>query len=209
MSLEELRAHVFGGGAVRTGSSAVRMGAGGLSGAGAAKGKRSHKYNAKKVAYDGYEFDSDGEYKRYRVLKLAEIAGLISDIVLQPKYILGIRGPDGSILPAKIKSGGYPNGRKVTWRGDFRYKTKDGQTVIEDYKGKDLYESRLKRAWIECLYDVQIRIVTDANEAVGPAESADQAQDSEKVKSEHGPGVAKLRSDAPQKGRRRSKKAKP
>lgn len=169
MTLEELRAHVFGGGSVRTGSSRVRLGQ--VPG----KAKPDHKYGAKRLAYDGHEFDSKGECERYRVLKLAEKAGLISDIVLQPKYILGICGEDGKTIPAKIKSKGYPKGRKVTWRGDFRYTTKDGITVIEDFKGKDLYESRLKRAWVELLYDVQIEVVTDANAKIGPAEATGQA----------------------------------
>jgi hypothetical protein len=58
--------------------------------------KRS-KYNARKKEIDNVTFDSTREAKVYQQLKLMQAAGEISDLQLQPKYVLqeGFRDPDG------------------------------------------------------------------------------------------------------------------
>ena len=47
-----------------------------------------NKYRNKKVIVDGEEFDSKKEGKRYKELKLLERAGEISNLELQPKFLL-------------------------------------------------------------------------------------------------------------------------
>lgn len=47
-----------------------------------------NKYNNKKVQVDMYVFDSIIESQRYKELKLLERAGEISNLELQPKFLL-------------------------------------------------------------------------------------------------------------------------
>ena len=85
---------------------------------------KSHKYGAKKTTVDGIRFDSKKEAARYRELKFQEHCGLISDLELQPEFVLqdGFRHCGKWIYPIK-------------YRGDFRYKNKFGYTIVEDTKG--------------------------------------------------------------------------
>ena len=46
------------------------------------------KYKNKKTQIDMYVFDSTKEAKRYRELKLLEMAGEISNLELQPRFLL-------------------------------------------------------------------------------------------------------------------------
>ena len=52
-----------------------------------------NKYSNKKVTIDGFKFDSKKEAKRYSELKLLLRANKITDLILQPKYLL--HGVDG------------------------------------------------------------------------------------------------------------------
>ena len=47
-----------------------------------------NKYHAIKTTVDGITFDSRAEARRYRELKLLERAGVIENLVLQPKFEL-------------------------------------------------------------------------------------------------------------------------
>ena len=47
-----------------------------------------NKYRNKKVQVDMYVFDSIAESKRYKELKLLERAGEISNLELQPRFLL-------------------------------------------------------------------------------------------------------------------------
>ena len=46
------------------------------------------KYNNKKVQVDMYVFDSIAESGRYKELKLLEQAGEITELTLQPRFLL-------------------------------------------------------------------------------------------------------------------------
>ena len=50
--------------------------------------KPFNKYNNKKIQVDIYVFDSIRESQRYKELKLLERAGEISNLELQPKFLL-------------------------------------------------------------------------------------------------------------------------
>lgn len=113
------------------------------------------KYGNRKVSYDGYKFDSVREYERYQELCLLEKAGEITKLEVQPKFPLVCGG-----VEVRIRSERYPNGRKVSYYGDFSYyDVKAKQKRIEDVKGMDTPVSRLKRALVETMYGIPVTIV--------------------------------------------------
>lgn len=68
------------------------------------------KYKNKKAQVDMYVFDSIAESKRYKELKLLEIAGEIQGLELQPRFLL--------------QEGFKKNGktyRKIEYIADFMY----------------------------------------------------------------------------------------
>jgi len=88
--------------------------------------KRANKYNARKTMVDGHLFDSKKESERYLELKYMQEAGLISDLSLQPKFILQEAftcSDDGKRI------------RAITYSADFSY-VMDGCRYIEDVKGE-------------------------------------------------------------------------
>lgn len=113
---------------------------------------RRNNFGAKKTVVDGITFDSGREARRYWDLKLLERAGEISDLELQPRYTLGTDDD-----PVKIRSKGYPNGRRCSYKADFRYFDKQtGETVVEDSKGHDTDAARLRRAFVEWQYKIRV-----------------------------------------------------
>lgn len=68
------------------------------------------KYNNKKTQIDMYVFDSTKEAKRYKELKLLERAGEISNLELQPHFLL---------QDSFNKNG--RNYRKIEYIADFKY----------------------------------------------------------------------------------------
>ena len=102
------------------------------------------KYNNKKTYVDGIKFDSKGEANRYKELKLLEKAGEIKDLELQPKFTL---------IPKN------KGNRAVTYTADFKY-IENGKTIIEDYKGYETKEFKLKKKMFEYFYEnLELRIV--------------------------------------------------
>ena len=98
------------------------------------------KYHSKKVTYDGITFDSKKEAARYKQLKLLENIGYISELKLQPVYVL--------------QEGFKKNGktyRKITYRADFEY-IRDGKTFVEDVKGMKTEVYKLKKKLFEYKY---------------------------------------------------------
>jgi hypothetical protein len=104
---------------------------------------RKTKYNARKTVIDGVTFDSLGEANRWRQLKLLQRAGVIK----------GLGEPHPS-FPIVL------NGTTVcTVEMDFAY-SENGRPCIEDYKGRDLPMSRLKRKLLAAAYPHLTIIVT-------------------------------------------------
>lgn len=82
-----------------------------------------NKYRNQKTAVDGIEFHSRKEASRYSVLKILERAGEISDLVLQPRFV--------------IAEGFKHDGKTYRTRfyvADFQYRDKSGSVVVEDVK---------------------------------------------------------------------------
>lgn len=100
------------------------------------------KYRAQPTTVDGTRFASKKEAKRYWTLKMLEKAGEITGLELQPKF------------PFK-----YKGKLMFTYRGDFQYKTKEGQTIIEDVKGFKTPVYNLKKKIIETEYGFTINEV--------------------------------------------------
>lgn len=92
------------------------------------------KYNARKTIVDGITFDSQKEAYRYGELKLLELAGEISCLKLQPRFVLqpGFRDKNG-----KRQS-------PISYVADFQY-VENGIPIIEDVKGMETPVFRLKK----------------------------------------------------------------
>jgi hypothetical protein len=91
------------------------------------------KYRAKRKEIDGISFSSTGEARAYQKLKLWLHAGIITDLVLQPRFC---------IIPASRDA----QGRKVRpahYVADFSF-TRGGRSVVIDFKGFRTPAYRLK-----------------------------------------------------------------
>ena len=76
------------------------------------------KYGNKPRRVDGVLFQSTKEARRYQELKALQMAGVIRDLELQPKFDLDVNGV-----------------RVCRYFGDFRYYDNErNQTVVEDVK---------------------------------------------------------------------------
>lgn len=99
--------------------------------------KKSSKYYSRRIKIDGYTFDSKKEADRYTSLKNLERIGAIKFFIRQPKFDLG---------------GG------CTYSADFLVFWKDGTYTIEDVKGFETKEFKLKKKLIESRYPIKIEI---------------------------------------------------
>jgi len=96
------------------------------------------KYGNKKVICDGIKFDSIGEKNRYLVLKSMEEQNFISELKLQ--------------VPFPI----IHNGVKICkYIADFTY-IQDNVYKVEDLKGFETPEFKLKKKMVKAFYDIDI-----------------------------------------------------
>lgn len=102
------------------------------------------KYNNTKTTVDGIRFDSKREATRYSQLKLLERAGLITDLVLQPRFELI---PKYEINGRKI--------RKTEYVADFQY-VENAEIIIEDVKGMKTEVYKIKKKLFEFKYQTEI-----------------------------------------------------
>lgn len=93
------------------------------------------KYGNSKVEYKGITFDSKREMQRYIVLKDAEHKGLITNLVLQPKFELipAVRETYTKHLKTKDKECERTVQLAITYTADFSY-YKGDEYVVEDVK---------------------------------------------------------------------------
>lgn len=99
-----------------------------------------NKYNNKKVQVDMYVFDSIRESQRYKELKLLERAGEISNLELQPKFL----------LQESFKKNGKTY-KAINYIADFMYEEK-GKVIVEDVKGIQTDVFKLKHKLFEHEY---------------------------------------------------------
>ena len=100
---------------------------------------RRHKYGAKPTVVDNVRFASKKEALYYMQLKALLKAGRITDLELQPRF---------PMPPAQH----FKAGCLCTWVADFKYKTREGKTVIVDVKGMRLPMYKLKRRLFDYFY---------------------------------------------------------
>ena len=108
------------------------------------------KYGAKKTIVDGKKFDSKWEAERYGQLKAMEKAMFIRDLELQVPYDLIVN-----------------NVKICRYIADFRYKKESNHTitndeyyveVVEDTKGFETQEFKLKKKLMKALYNIDIYV---------------------------------------------------
>ena len=103
-----------------------------------AAGKQS-KYKNVKTEVDGYSFDSRAEARRYTELKLLRQAGEIKGFGLQPSFTL-------------------PGG--IRYRPDFIVCGADGSLWVEDVKGMETKDFKLKKRLWESHYTwLELRVI--------------------------------------------------
>lgn len=101
-----------------------------------------NKYKARKTALDGHTFDSRAEAAMYAELKLLLTAGLIRDLVLQPKYV----------LQNKFTNAQGKKVREVTYTADFGFfDIKQNRWRIIDCKGFKTDAYKLKKKLLDFL----------------------------------------------------------
>ena len=99
------------------------------------------KYGSRKTFVDGMLFDSKAEAARWQELQLLERAGEVSGIERQVTY---------ELIPKQ------PGERAVKYIADFRYKTKEGQTIVEDVKGFKTEEYKIKRKLMLHVHGIRV-----------------------------------------------------
>ena len=95
---------------------------------------RKNKLGNRKTIVDAITFDSAKEARRYSELKIMQRAGLISDLIIKPRF---------ELVP-KFKINGI-SFRKMEYEADYQY-TENGEMVIEDVKGfkTEVYKMKKK-----------------------------------------------------------------
>lgn len=118
-----------------------------------------NKYKNKKFTFDGEEFDSKREFRRFCELSRLEKAGEITELQRQVKFVLipTQREPD-TIGPR----GGIKRGKAIekecSYLADFVY-IKDGETVVEDSKGFRTKEYKIKKKLMLWVHGIRIQEV--------------------------------------------------
>ena len=106
------------------------------------------KYKNEKTQVDMYVFDSAKEAQRYRELKLLEKAKQISNLELQPRFLL---------QESFSKNG--KTYRKIEYVADFKY-IENGRLIVEDVKGLQTDVFKIKHKLFEKKYpDLELRII--------------------------------------------------
>ena len=99
------------------------------------------KYLSKKTIIDGITFDSKKEGLHYLELKRRQELGEISNLELQPSFL----------LQEKFKRDGKTY-RPITYIADFRY-VEEGKVIVEDVKGFKTPEYKIKKKLLLYKYE--------------------------------------------------------
>lgn len=125
------------------------------------RGANFVKYGNKKVFYDGIEFDSKKEARRYTELKLLQRAGKITALELQKEFELIPAQYEQITREEYIKSKGKKTRgkcieRACKYKADFYY-IENGRQVVEDTKGFRTKDYIIKRKLMLWVYGIKIR----------------------------------------------------
>ena len=114
--------------------------------------QKNNKYHAQKTTLqlpDGTEhtFDSKHEAKVYHELAFRQMAGEISDLRIQVKYVL---------IPSQVAPSGKKY-RECSYKADFVYKDNEtGKTVVADAKGHRTKDYILKKKLMLQVWGIEI-----------------------------------------------------
>ena len=110
------------------------------------------KYRNCPVVVDGIRFASSAEAGRYRVLKMLQQSGQISDLQCQFPFYLA---------PAVLIRGAKRKTPALRYAADFVYRDKNGVQVVEDVKSgpTKTREYRIKRKLMKAIHQVEIQEV--------------------------------------------------
>ena len=107
-----------------------------------AKAPRGNKFNARRVQYEGYDFGSEDEVKRYRELRLMQAAGEIAGLRMQVHFAIDVSGQ-----------------HICDYVADFVYlRLGDGRLVVEDVKSPATMTAvyRLKKKLLKATWGLDI-----------------------------------------------------
>ena len=121
--------------------------------------KKTSKYGNHTAVIAGEVFDSKKEAKRWKELLLLVMAGEITNLERQRKFILipvqrepDRIGPKGGIIKGTVLE------RECSYYADFAYKVVEtGELVVEDTKGVKTPEYVIKRKLMLERYGIKIR----------------------------------------------------
>jgi len=106
------------------------------------------KYGNKEIIVNGIRFQSKKEANRYCELLLLQRAKIISNLKLQPRFLL--------------QEGFKKNGKtykKIEYIADFQY-VENGKVIIEDVKGYETEVFKIKHKLFEYKYpEFELRLV--------------------------------------------------
>ena len=101
------------------------------------------KYGNKKVTVQGIKFDSKWESERYLYIKSLELAGRVRNLELQVRFALEVNGQ-----------------KSCTYIEDFRDEKEnangDWETIVEDAKGVETPEFKLKKKLMKACLGIEI-----------------------------------------------------
>ena len=134
--------------------------------------RKRPKYGNSKVEYNGITFDSKRERDRYIVLSQAQEDGLISNLMLQPKWELipKITEKFTKHLKTKDKECERTVQHAITYAADFSYNDRYGNLVVEDVKISPSLlpkEFILKVKMMRALQGIKVKCIYKPNESIG------------------------------------------
>ena len=130
--------------------------------------KPKSKYHNEPVTVDGVTFDSKGEFLRWNFLKLMEQAGEISNLRYHVKYELIPAITEDVVVHLKTKDKVVTKTVQTAryYEADFVYTNKNGEDVVEDFKGQETELFKFKAALFRYMYGKSIKIVKLTNQSV-------------------------------------------
>ena len=130
--------------------------------------KPKSKYHNEPVTVDGIRYDSKREALRHNFLKMMEAAGEISNLRYHVNYELIPAITEDVVVHLKTKDKVVTKTIQTAryYEADFVYINKNGEEVVEDYKGQETELFKFKVALFRYKYGKNIKIVKLVNQSV-------------------------------------------
>lgn len=108
--------------------------------------------NTPKACSEGFMHQSTGESRRCSELHLLQKGGLISDLKAHPQPSFRLKVNDVLICD---------------YLADFEYLDDKGAQVVEDFKGIETRDFKLKRKLMKAIHGIDVRIVKKKDLSIG------------------------------------------